>query len=172
MHALPDDMPGDSVPHPAYETASRSLCTLVDTGNPYACLLSRVLSQNGQTFVKTAEIALKKPGTQEVVESLLNAIAAYFSEIRPDEFPADDIEAICTKAEAGCIKSEGQLGKVMAEVPELKDKVQAMIMLSCLSVKLINPIFSSTDAIGTMMRKKIKPITEPVMEQLQVLMKG
>ena len=44
-----------------------------------------------------------------------------------------------------------------------------MTVLACLSVKLLNPIFSRTDAIGTVMRKKIKPVTDPVFEQLAIL---
>ena len=44
-----------------------------------------------------------------------------------------------------------------------------MIVLACLSVKLVNPIFARTDAIGTVMRKKLKPVTEPIHEQIAVL---
>jgi hypothetical protein len=32
-----------------------------------------------------------------------------------------------------------------------------------------SPIFARSDAIGTMMRKKIQPVTDPVFEQLAVL---
>ena len=42
---------------------------------------------------ETAEQALKKPGDQKVVESLLDAIADYFGVIRPASFTADDIES-------------------------------------------------------------------------------
>ena len=47
-----------------------------------------------------------------------------------------------------------------------------MIILSCLSVKLVNPIFARTDAIGTMMRKKIQPVTDPIFDQFAVLQAG
>ncbi len=45
----------------------------------------------------------------------------------------------------------------------------AMTVLACLSVKLVNPIFARSDAIGTVMRKKIKPVTDPVFEQLKIV---
>jgi len=32
-----------------------------------------------------------------------------------------------------------------------------------------NPIFARTDAIGTVMRKKIKPVTDRIIEQLLIL---
>jgi hypothetical protein len=170
MHALPDDLPERAESHPSYEDAILKLQPLVDSGNRYALQLSRVLSDRGQGFLKTAEIALKKPATQEVVESLLDAIAGYFSEVRPEVFTADDINAICAEAEAACDEANNELRAVLDVVPELKSEVQAMLAFSCLSVKLINPIFAQTDAIGTMMRKKIKPITDPVVEQLHALM--
>ena len=57
----------------------------------------------------------------------------------------------------------------MRTVPELKDEVRALLILSSLSVYLLNPIFALTDAVGTVMRKKIKHITDPILEQLAVL---
>jgi hypothetical protein len=170
MHALPDDLPEDAASHPSYDDALSKLQPLIESGNRYAVQLNRVLSDRGQGFLKTAEVALKKPATQEVVESLLDAIAGYFNNVRPENFTADDINAICGEADAACNQTNDELQSVLGAVPELKNEVRAMLVFSCLSVKLINPIFAQTDAIGTMMRKKIKPITEPIVEQLHVLM--
>lgn len=170
MHALPDDLPEEAAVHSSYENMHSKLQPLVDSGNRYALQLNRVLSRGGQNFLKTAETALKKPATQEVVESLLDAIASYFSELRPSTFTADDIHAIRNEVEIACETKDGELCEVLGTVPELKSEVQAMLILSCLSVKLINPVFAQTDAIGTMMRKKIKPITDPIVEQLHILM--
>ena len=170
MHALPDDLPEEAVAHLSYEDVHSKLQSLIDSGNRYALQLNRVLSRSGQVFLKTAEIALKKPATQEVVESLLDAIASYFSALRPEVFTAYDINAICSEAEMTCENTDGELCDVLDATPELKSEIKAMLILSCLSVKLINPVFAQTDAIGTMMRKKIKPITDPIVEQLHVLM--
>lgn len=170
MQALPDELPMEAGEHPCYVTACSKLQPVIDSGNRYALLLSRILSEQGQSFLKTAEVALKKPATQEVVESLLDAISGYFSTIRPESFAAGDIDSICVEAQAICNDTNSELSDVLAVVPELKSELQAMQVLSCLSVKLINPIFAQTDAIGTMMRKKIKPVTDPVVERLHVLM--
>jgi hypothetical protein len=58
---------------------------------------------------------------------------------------------------------------VLQQSPQLEPIVRAILMLSCLNVKLLNPIFARTDAIGSMMRKKIQPVTDPIFEQLTVL---
>jgi len=34
---------------------------------------------------------------------------------------------------------------------------------------VLNPVFSRTDAIGTVMRKKLKPVTDPIHEQITIL---
>jgi hypothetical protein len=41
--------------------------------------------------------------------------------------------------------------------------------LSAISVDLLNPIFARTDAIGSGMRKKIKPVTDRVFHHLRAL---
>jgi hypothetical protein len=48
-------------------------------------------------------------------------------------------------------------------------QVRAMLVLSMANEPVLNPVFSRTDAIGTVMRKKLKPVTEPLQEQLNIL---
>jgi hypothetical protein len=168
LHTLPEDLPEPAERHAKHAEASESLRHLIDAGNPFADMLVRVFSDRGQRFIKTVVEALKKPADQEVVESLLNAIAMYFRQLRPEEFTADDINAIIDEAEQLC-RDDEDIRAVLQQLPQLESAVRAMLVLSCLSVKLVNPIFARTDAIGTMMRKKIQPITDPVFEQLAAL---
>ena len=172
LHALPEDLPEAAQPHPLFADVLPKLKSFESLNNPYALLLHRVLCGSGQRFLQVSELALNKPGNQEVVESLLDAIAAYFSDIRPDAFIADDIEAICQHAETCCCQTDNDddMREILEAVPELKAEIQAMLVLSCLGVELINPIFAKTDAIGTMMRKKIKPISDKILVQLYTLM--
>ncbi|MDH5710544.1 MAG: sulfur reduction protein DsrS [Gammaproteobacteria bacterium] len=172
MHALPDELPMDSMAHASFESVEKKIQSLVNEGNPYAIMLSRILGNKGQAFIRTAEAALKKPSNQQVVESLLNAIAFYFDAIRPVSYTADNIEVICN--EAGCIcaaQKDEALNSVLVIVPEMKEMIQSMLILSCLSVKLLNPVFSQTDAIGSGMRKKIQHIIDPIIDQLHILAK-
>jgi len=168
MHSLPEDLPEPAEPHPRYEDINASLRSLLDSGNRYADMMVRTFSDKGQRFIRTAVVALRKPADQEVVESLLDAIAAFFNSVRPENYTADDINAIADEAKQQC-EADEEIQEVLQQLPELEDVIRAMLILSCLNVKLVNPIFARTDAIGTMMRKKIQPVTDPIFQQLAVL---
>jgi hypothetical protein len=45
-----------------------------------------------------------------------------------------------------------------------------MLALSWVCEPLMNPIFARTDAIGSVMRKKIQPVTTPIQRQLDQLL--
>ena len=173
LHACADDLPVEVDAHEHYDVIKQQLEPLLEEANPYALMLEKVLSAKGQAFVKTAEDALKKPGNQDVVVSLLEAISKYFETILPEKFIDDDIEAICSEAQTLCRSDNEALNKVVASlqgsVEDVQKYLSAMTVLACLSVKLVNPIFARSDAIGTVMRKKIKPVTDPVVEQLHIL---
>ena len=173
LHACADDLPVEVDAHEHYDVIKQQLEPLLEEANPYALMLEKVLSAKGQAFVRTAEDALKKPGNQDGVVSLLEAISKYFETILPDKFTDDDIDAICSEAETLCRSDNEALNKVVASlqgsVEDVQKYLSAMTVLACLSVKLVNPIFARSDAIGTVMRKKIKPVTDPVVEQLHIL---
>lgn len=175
LHAAADDLPIEVDAHTEYETINQQLLPLIEQGNAYAIMLDKVLSPKGQAFIKTIEDALKKPGNQDVVVSLLSAVSKYFETIVPEQFTEHDIESICSEAEALCCGENAQLNEVVVALEGTIDNAQkylcAMTVLACLSVNLVNPIFSRSDAIGTVMRKKIKPVTDPVLEQLHLLRK-
>lgn len=173
LHACADDLPIEVDAHENYDVVKQQLEPLLQEANPYALMLVKVLSAKGQAFVKTVEDALKKPGNQDVVVSLLEAISRYFETILPEKFTDDDIEAICSEAQTLCRSDNVALNNVVASlqgsVEDVQKYLSAMTVLACLSVKLVNPIFSRSDAIGTVMRKKIKPLTDPIVEQLRIL---
>ena len=170
LHTLPDDLPGEAQAHPLYESSADTLNQLAAEGNLVAKQLLRVLSASGQNFIRTAELALKKPNNQDVVESLLDAVAMYFSGIRQQAFTADNIDAICAEMASLCENAAGDIGEIAAQTPELREQVRAMLVLSCLGVSLLNPVFARTNAIGSVMRKNIKHITDPVFEQFDCLL--
>jgi hypothetical protein len=173
LHASADDLPVEIDAHAEHEKIKQLLTPLLEQNNPYALMLEKVLSAKGQAFINTIEDALKKPGNQDVVVSLLDAVAKYFESIMPQQFTEDDIESICTEAEILCCSDNENINKVISALNGGAENAQkylcAMTILACLSVKLVNPIFARTDAIGTVMRKKIKPVTDPVFKQLDIL---
>lgn len=173
LHASADDLPIEVDANPNYEAIVQKIQSQLEQGNVYALLLEKVLSKTGQAFIKTTEEALKKPGNQDVVVSLLEAIAAYFKPVTQDAFIGEDIEKICVDAEAFCCSNDSAINALLKESGDDTDAIKkylcAITVLACLSVKLVNPVFARTDAIGTVMRKKIKPITDPIYVQLTTL---
>ena len=173
LHASADDLPVDVEAHPEHEKIKLQLASLIEQGNPYALMTEKVLSAKGQAFINTVEQALKKPGNQDVVISLLAAVSKYFESIVPQQFTEDDISLICSEAESLCCADNEDINKIIStldkDAAKVLEYIRAMTVLACLSVKLVNPIFSRSDAIGTVMRKKIKPVTDPVFEQLMIL---
>jgi hypothetical protein len=61
------------------------------------------------------------------------------------------------------------LNAVLEKLPELAEEIQAMLTLSMVSELVINPIFARTDAIGTLMRKKLEPVSGPLLEHSAIL---
>ena len=173
LHACADDLPIEVDANENYDKIKQQLEPLLQQANPYALMLEKVLSAKGQAFVKTVEDALNKPGNQDVVVSLLEAVSKYFESILPEKFTEDDISVLCSEAEAMCCSDHNELKAVVTAlqgtIEDPQKYLRAMIVLACLSVKLVNPIFARSDAIGTVMRKKIKPVTDPVVQQLQIL---
>jgi hypothetical protein len=56
------------------------------------------------------------------------------------------------------------LGELLARAPGMEREVHAMLVLSMVDEPLVNPIFSRTDAIGTVMRRKLRPVSEPLQQ--------
>jgi hypothetical protein len=61
------------------------------------------------------------------------------------------------------------LKPLFQNLPDCKHHIRAMLFLAMLDEPVLNPVFSRTDAIGTVMRKKLKPVTGPIHEQIAAL---
>jgi hypothetical protein len=172
----PDDLP-NSLLLPARLDADHiqtSLSPLVAKGNQIATQLVRTTSGSGQTFLETCERVLRKPSNQEVVNTLFEVIAGYFESIRPDDYDDDmNILSLIERASNLCETCEDTTSverrEVLAVLPEMQDAVKAMLILSGLGYSVLRPIFSRTTAIGSLMRKKLSPLTGPILEQFAVL---
>jgi len=175
LHAVPDDLPETQSPHPEWEDVHDKLQGLVDQNNPYAVLLCRLLSAAGQAFLATVETVLRKPANQDVVISLLRAIDTYHRSIQLEKNGLSDVGEIIKKADR--IISDGLDGRtnnqglelMLSTVPGFADKVHAMLVLSMTDELVVDPIFSRTDAIGTVMRRRLEPVSEPLLQNIEKL---
>ncbi|MBU1190166.1 MAG: sulfur reduction protein DsrS [Gammaproteobacteria bacterium] len=170
--ATPDALPETAAPHPAWERSSDALGTLVAAGNVYALQLQRVLCESGQAYLTTVETVMSKPNNQDVVVALLDAIQAFFRSVADPGERLPDIDSILVQAKARCNGADNEdpeLTLLLSKLPELAPAIQAMLILSAIGEQLVSPIFARTDAIGTVMRRKLEPITGPLLEQIAIL---
>lgn len=162
--ATPNEIPEQTAAHPFYEQHADSLEEL-STNNPVAGQLAKVLSNEGQAFIKTVQEILKKPSNQAVVVSLLHAIQNYFADVRPDDTPRREMSEVQQRACDVCNDDSFEpVQQVKQTIPELETQIEAMLTMSLMGEPLVDPIFKSTNMLGSVMRKKLEPISEPALE--------
>jgi len=175
LHAIPDELPDTIVCRVDYDQVNKKIGGLGVDGNVFALLLMRLLSSNGQSFLSVCQKILKRPTDQDVVVSFLESNEAYFSTTRLCDFHYRSMEHISEEVdkvlsgEAGEMHKPEHLEKLINCVPELKNEIRAMLILSHVGVPVIDPIFAVTDAVGSVMRKKIEPVSDPVKELFGIL---
>jgi hypothetical protein len=173
LQTLPDELPGDRVANPAWERTSECLAELRAADNPFAVQLCRLLSAAGQNYLAAVEAVLSKPANQDVMVELMHALASYATALplkRPRLESTDEIklqvEALLEAAGRGQLS---ELAALLQALPEAVHHVRAMLYLALLHEPVLDPVFSRTDAIGTVMRKKLRPVTVPIQEQIDIL---
>jgi len=151
--------------HENYPQLAERLQALPD--NPVAQKLLAMYSSTGQSFIQLAERVLKKPINQDIVNAWLELVSAYFEDCVPPEQSEAEIEVLLVEAENLC--HYRPIAEVLQAVPQLAVQLQAMLVLGRLSYAVLRPIFSGSDAIGSLMRKKLTPVSNPLFEQLSIL---
>jgi len=171
LHAVPDQLPVDYSPHDDFQQIHNHLQKLLQQQNPFAKQLVRLLSPAGQAFLHTLENVLLKLNSQDVVVLLLASIEAYSHTVRVDGDKAcRHIEHIVSNTDKRILSAnEPLLAALVDTLPDEQVTIKAMLALSLVGEELINPIFSQTDAQGSVMRNKLMPITVPLREWIQQL---
>jgi len=180
LEACPDELPEA---RPAREDAEQhqpSLVELKQQGNRYAAQLEKILSAAGQSFIHTSEAILKKPANQEAVCALFNAVGNYFNpdfeinaqsydEMQSNAMAEQDILVLVEEAKKKTISDDQELNKLLKALPALKSDIESMLCLASITDAIATPVFARTDAIGSVMRKKLVPVTEPLFAQFAIL---
>ncbi len=173
LKSLPDNLPVDSLEHNKRKELESQLLALGD--NVYSIMVLRLLSKEGQAYLKTVESVMKKPSNQDVVISLFNTIKYYFKEVRPNNVEYQDIDVLLLDVNKYLEITATQvedLKDILDLAPELNEIIKSTLVLSLLGESLLSPIFSRTDAIGSLMRKKIAHITTPLLKEILLLTGG
>ena len=180
LHTMPDALPDRHAAHPDRERVAQQLAGLLAEENPFAVQLCRLLSPAGQTYLACVETVLKKPSNQDVMVELMCALEAYSAALpleRQRKFDIAEVVHVSSEltggSDAGPGCTDGAAGQwlqtLFQTLPDDEHYIRAMLFLAMLGEPVLDPVFSRTDAIGTVMRKKLQPVTEPISEQIKIL---
>jgi len=180
LEACPDELPEPVSSRADSEQYQQHLDTLKNNGNRYAVQLEKVLSPSGQSFLQTSEAILKKPANQEAVCALFNAVGNYFNpdfdhhapdydEMQSNAMAEQDILVLVEQAKQKAGSDDEELTALLELLPSLQSDIEAMLCLASVTDAIATPVFARTDAIGSVMRKKLTPVTEPLFAQFATL---
>ncbi len=173
LSGLAYDLPVTEKENPNYQTVKANFSAISST--PCSDMLLFILSDKGQTWLSILTLVLKKPINQDVVFDVLNSIRDLLHPIAPDEIKRrylDDVNITLKNLDFNSASSikKGHL-MVADNLPkEAVAYLEHLLYLSMVSEQIALPILSVSEAIGTVMRKQIQPITEPILYSIQQLL--
>jgi len=172
LASVPDEIPEQISARENYDSIAPKLAALISQGNIFAQQLHRVLSGPGQTFFNAYDEVLRFPADKDVVLVLLDALDFYFSALRAQHpCSGETVETIMANVETflSTQAPSSAVNQLLQDVPELNQEIRAMLTLSCIDVDIATPIMSQTTASGTLMRKKLEPVSLPILQLIAVL---
>lgn len=164
LSAEPDNLPEPRVAHPNYVSYQELFRDSPLRDHWLAQQLLRLHSGAGQTFLGTLLESLEKMAHQDVAIALFSAIERYF---------AGSGQKLCVPTSDGSLM-EAAINSFLASDAFLAirerftqdSQLQAALRSTCyltqVSVDWLDPIFAQTDATGSVMRKKLTPLLEPL----------
>ena len=176
MHTDSALIPMDLKASNNHQEISEQLQELLDRDNTYAKALCDLLSKDGQKWLETLKLSLKKPVDQDVVISLFYAISKYFKlplhTLRLDRRGTRSIEIAIEHAKEVCNSADNDALKQLIEAldPKFLPLLDAMLVLAQMGEHTLIPVFSGNDSVGTVMRKRLIPLTTPLLEKVDILM--
>ena len=86
--------------------------------------------------------------------------------------PAKEIGEALALSEQWVDTANEELAALLEEVPALKPEIGAMLTLAQTGEAWVTPIIAVTSATGTLLRRKLEPVVNPVLQQYAVLRKS
>ncbi len=169
LDADPDALPQPLPARADYAAHRATLEALSAGGNTPAALLARLLASPGQTFLAVSEDQMRHPLDKFTAAHLFEIIASYFACMRSWLAAPPDLNVVLAAARAAVEAPSGELAALLAAAPALRREVQAMLVLGQAREALITPIIAQTSATGTLLRRKLEPVTGPLLAEYAVL---
>ncbi len=174
LHSDPKQIPINKKATNDYPSLKKQLQALLDDNNPYANAFCHVLSEEGQIWLQTLKNAIKKPVDQDVVISLFTAIKQFFDLPFPERRGAHTIEIALQRAKSYSKISDQHSDALNALLtvldPQYLAKFSALMLLAQFGENTLTPVFSGNESVGKVMRKRLNPLTEPLLEKTDILM--
>jgi hypothetical protein len=171
LAAQPDALPE---PRRARADAPRlqaALAPLAAQGNAAAGLLLKLVAAAGQTYLQTLARFLDSPPNPELLTRMLDLLRAYLAPIHPGGDPDLPLAELLAEAEAF---AEGTgapaVAACLAAAPEQGPSWAALRLLSGLGYGVLRPLLRDSNATGSLMRRKLAPVLEPVTAAIAVLL--
>ena len=162
-NALPEQVPEN----PRYDSVRNELSG--NSENRFARVIVRLLSPEGQSFLNTLLNTMDRLTDQHVTVLFLNAVKNYFGDLplvlQMGQRTFSEIESAVSQVMKETQSTE--LKEVISKGEVYQQWVESMLALSLVGESLVDPIFSQTDAVGSVMRKRLQPVTEPVARCIQ-----
>lgn len=177
LHADAKQIPLDTACCSSYNKLSKKLDVLIQANNPYAKTLCALLNENGQRWLETIKLSLKKPVDQDVVISLFIAIGKYFDlpihTLRLDNRGTRSIEIAIAHSDDICKNPDNDALAALLNILENEEQalVNAMLVIAQMGEHTLIPIFSGNESVGTVMRKRLLPLTTPLLEKVDILIR-
>jgi hypothetical protein len=166
--ALPDDLPDPDPDRSDADAVRTRLGILIDAGDPCARLVERVLSGAGQSFLRTLNLVLAKPPTQDLVATAFSLMRHYFSALRPEGDPDLPLPALADEAQI-FVRRPGPAAGCLTAAPDLAADITSMRVLSGIGYGTIRAYLVDSTASGSLMRRKLAPVLDALQRQIDLL---
>jgi hypothetical protein len=166
LASMPDDLPQPAQAREFDEPETLAIRKLADQGNPFAVQFLRTASPAGQRFLETVLRVLDKPANQDVVTLLLDVLRDYLRPLRPLGDPDLDMQRLAEEARSS---DDPLLVACLEAAPARESEWRSLYLLSGVGYGIVRPVFCKTDAIGTLMRKKLESVFEPLRSHIAAL---
>ena len=140
---------------------------------PMETLLARTDSAQGRHFLRCVESALKQAIDMDTVVDTLNALGDYCKPLRgEEELPrsADALQRAIAAFPVLSTETFAKDGTGAKTAAQLRQQQAALITLSLCGEPLVVPFFARSDAVGSLMRRKLEPLLSPVFFALDTLL--
>ena len=164
IRECPNSLPIDSVAHPYYSQIEQLNCP-----NKLSSKLNLLFSSQGQAALEAIAMVLSKPNDQDVAVEIFNTIGEYFRIDEQDKFRWRELPELENHIAILQQHHDADIQNILTQIPDAKSSIDAVLYLSMVNESLLDPIFGVTDAIGSVMRKRIAHLIEPIMKNINLL---